>query len=74
MTSTLEAAGEPIEKAPATLVYSVPEAGAMAGLNRLASYAAAKRGEIPTIRFGKLMRVPAAAWDRILAGQSRSTD
>ena len=47
-------------------VYSIPFAGAMAGLNRNASYAAAKRGEIPTIRFNKLLKVPAAAWHRIL--------
>jgi hypothetical protein len=47
-------------------VYSIPFAGAMAGLNRNASYAAAKRGEIPTIKFGKLLKVPAAAWHRIV--------
>jgi hypothetical protein len=47
-------------------VYSIPHAGAMAGLNRNASYAAAKRGEIPTIKFGKLLKVPAAAWHRIV--------
>lgn len=48
------------------LVYDVPEAGAMLGLNRNASYAAAKRGDIPTIRFGKLIRVPKAAFERML--------
>ncbi|EKS28231.1 helix-turn-helix domain-containing protein [Afipia felis] len=44
--------------------YTVPEAGAMIGLNKNASYAAAARGEIPTIRFGKLLKVPKAAWDK----------
>lgn len=48
------------------LVYEVPEAGAMAGLNKNASYAAAKRGEIPTIRFGRLLKVPKKAWDKKL--------
>jgi hypothetical protein len=48
------------------LTYSIPQAGRMAGLSRNSSYAAAERGEIPTIRFGRLLRVPAAAWDRIL--------
>lgn len=48
------------------LTYSVPEAGRMAGLSRNSAYAAAERGEIPTISFGRLLRVPAAAWDRIL--------
>jgi Helix-turn-helix domain len=49
-----------------SLTYSIPEAGEMAGLSRNGAYAAADRGEIPTIRFGRLLRVPAAAWDRIL--------
>jgi hypothetical protein len=39
----------------------------MAGLGRNGSYAAVERGEIPVIRFGRLLRVPAAAWDRILS-------
>jgi hypothetical protein len=56
------------KKTPRT--YSVPEAGAMAGLGRNASYEAVKRGEIPTMRFGKLLRVPAAAWDRKLNGDA----
>jgi hypothetical protein len=49
------------------LTYSVPEAGRMAGLSRNSAYAAAERGEIPTVSFGRLLRVPAAAWERILA-------
>jgi excisionase family DNA binding protein len=46
---------------------TVPEAGRMAGLSRNGAYAAVERGEIPVIRFGRLLRVPAAAWDRILS-------
>lgn len=49
------------------LVYDVPEAGALLGLGRNASYEAAKRGDIPTIRIGKLIRVPKAAFDQMLA-------
>ena len=49
------------------LTYLVPEAGEMLGLTRNASYAAAKRGDIPTIRIGKLIRVPKAAFDKLLA-------
>jgi hypothetical protein len=48
------------------LVYEVPEAGAMLGLNRNASYLAAKRGDIPTIKIGKLIRVPKAAFHAML--------
>jgi excisionase family DNA binding protein len=44
------------------LVYTVPEAGALLGLNRNASYDAAKRGDIPTIRIGNRLRVPKAAF------------
>jgi hypothetical protein len=46
---------------------SVPEAGKrFFGLKRAAAYAAAKRGQLPTIRFGKLLRVPVVACERML--------
>jgi excisionase family DNA binding protein len=50
------------------LVYKVPEAGALLGLTRNASYDAAKRGDIPTVRIGKLLRVPKAAFHKMLEG------
>ena len=54
------------DKPEQRLVYEVPEAGAMLGLSRNASYDAAKRGDIPTIRIGKLIRVPKLAFQRML--------
>ena len=48
------------------VVYTVPEAGAMLGLTKNNSYIAAKRGDIPTIRIGALIRVPKAAFHRML--------
>ena len=49
------------------LTLSLPNAGARYfGLSRNASYDAAKRGEIPTIRIGKLLRVPVRALERML--------
>lgn len=46
---------------------SVPEAGKIYfDLSRNASYAAAGRGEIPTIRVGKLLRVPVRALEQML--------
>jgi excisionase family DNA binding protein len=48
------------------LVYDVPEAGALLGLSRNASYEAAKRGQLPTIKVGKLLKVPKAALMRLL--------
>ena len=38
----------------------VPQAGAILGLNRSASYEAAKRGEIETFRIGRLLKAPTA--------------
>ena len=53
-----------------SVVLKVPEAGAMLGLGRNAAYEAAKRGDIPTIRIGKLLRVPKAAFQRLLDGKA----
>ena len=53
------------------LTISVPEAGARYfGMSRNASYAAAVRGEIPTVRIGRLKRVPVRAMERKLDGAS----
>jgi excisionase family DNA binding protein len=49
------------------LTMTVPEAGAKYfGLRAGSAYAAAQRGEIPTIRIGRLLRVPVAAMDGLL--------
>jgi hypothetical protein len=46
---------------------SVPEAGRRYyDLSKNGSYEAAKRGDIPTIRIGRLLRVPVAAMERRL--------
>ena len=39
---------------------SIPEAGAIFGLSRAASYQAARRGDIPTITMGHRKLVPTA--------------
>ena len=49
-----------IEKMLAEPTVSVPQAGALVGLARNASYQAARRGEIPTLRFGNKLRVSTA--------------
>jgi len=41
---------------------SVPEAGAMIGLGRNASYEAAKEGRIPVLKIGALKIVPRGPW------------
>jgi hypothetical protein len=46
---------------------SVPQAGRIYfDLSKNAAYEAAKRGDIPTIRIGRLLRVPVAAMERRL--------
>ena len=46
----------------------VPSAGKKYfGLSRGGSYAAATRGDIPTIRIGRKIRVPVVALERMLA-------
>jgi Helix-turn-helix domain len=44
-----------------------PQVGNILGLGRAATYDAARRGEIPTIRFGRRIVVPTAALRRLLA-------
>jgi excisionase family DNA binding protein len=47
--------------------YSVPEAGFILGLSRNAAYEAARRGEIPTLKFGqRSLRVSKPALRRLL--------
>jgi excisionase family DNA binding protein len=48
------------------LVYTVPEAGRLLGLSRNASYEAAKRGDIPNLRIGRLLLVPKIPFHRML--------
>jgi Helix-turn-helix domain len=53
------------ENTPITI--SVPEAGQRYfGLSRNGSYDAAARGEIPTIKIGRLLRVPVLALERMI--------
>jgi hypothetical protein len=55
------------------LTISVPEAGRRYfGLSKKGSYDAASRGEIPTIKIGKLRRVPIRAMEAILDAAGRA--
>ena len=45
-----------------------PDTGRILGIGRNAVYAAAERGDIPTIRIGGRLLVLKAALDRMLAG------
>jgi hypothetical protein len=56
---------------PKTL--TVPEAGrTYFGLGRNAAYDAARRGDIPTIKIGRLLRVPIAAMEARLVLETKA--
>ena len=56
------------DETPRTL--SVPNAGKKYfGIGKNASYRAAERGDIPTIRVGGLLRVPVVRMERKLEGE-----
>jgi excisionase family DNA binding protein len=54
------------QTAPTRRTVSVEEAGRMLGIGRQSAYAAARRGEIPTIRIGRLLLVPLARLHELL--------
>jgi hypothetical protein len=57
---------------PKTL--TVPEAGRIYfGLSRNASYKAARRGDLPVIRVGRLLRVPVVQMERRLEAKEIET-
>lgn len=58
---------------PDPLVLTVEEAGAMLRIGRSAAYDAARRGEIPTIRLGRSLRVPRSRLAELL-GESPQND
>jgi hypothetical protein len=58
---------EVVEMDPGPKTMTVPEAGRVYfALGRNASYEAARRGDIPTIKIGRLLRVPVVALERKL--------
>ena len=50
------------------LVLTVPEAADLLGICRNAAYEGVRRGEIPSIRIGKRLVVPRAAFEEMLKG------
>jgi hypothetical protein len=69
----------PAEPTPARLedlpdVFPLwPTAGSLLGLGRNLTFEAAKRREIPTLRFGKRLLVSKAALRRLLAAEEPTT-
>ncbi len=55
------------------LGMSVEEAGKALGLGRNSAYDAAQRGDIPTIKFGRRLIVPIAAFHEMLRSGVRKS-
>lgn len=60
----------PIETTPTPecKTVDVETAGKMLGISRNSAYAAARRGDLPTIKIGGRYLVPKVALDRLLEG------
>jgi excisionase family DNA binding protein len=48
---------------------TIPEVAKRLGISRTLAYEAARRGELPVIRIGKRVLVPAGALERLLEGR-----
>ena len=51
------------------LTLTIPEVAKLLRVSRGTAYEAAKTGTLPTIRFGRTIRVPRRALQRLLDGQ-----
>ena len=60
-----------IEVQPKLAMKLWPDTGQALGLSKGATYQAAATGEIPTIRVGRLLRVPAWFHSELLLGEQR---
>lgn len=61
---------QPAIKIPRLTLNLWPDAGRALGLGRNSTFKAAKSGEIPTLRIGKRLLVPRAAFEALLNGAS----
>jgi len=72
LTAARPPPSEPLNIFSEVRTLTIPEAAAVLRINRNVAYAAARRGEIPTIKFGRAIRVPAVALQRLLGEAGRS--
>jgi excisionase family DNA binding protein len=63
------------KRKPPSGTYTIDEAAdRLNHISRNSAYAAARRGEIPVIKLGSLLRVPKAKLDRMLGLPGRAED
>jgi len=60
------------EKPDTPLVYSVEAAGRLLMLSRATAYAMCKSGSIPTVKFGRAVRVPRRALEAMLGEKAQA--
>lgn len=59
-----------VEEAPMRIeTYTIHEARQILGIGRNLAYRMAKTGTLPTVRFGKAIRVPKLALEKLLSGE-----
>ena len=63
-----------INDANESLTITVEEAARLLGISRTLAYQAARSGEIPTIKVGRRILVPRAAFDRRLEEAVKKED
>jgi excisionase family DNA binding protein len=59
-----------VSKKPNGRVFTLDETAALLRISRGSAYAAARSGQIPTIRIGRRLLVPTEALERMLAGNA----
>lgn len=69
ITGRKQPAGRTRKPVADRLTYTVAEAARLLGLGRNAAYEAAKRGEIPTIRMGRLLLVPKGPLHKLVGAE-----
>lgn len=52
------------------LTLTVPEACELLGVGRQAAYEAIRKGQLPSIRIGRLIRIPRAAVEKMLSREA----
>ena len=52
------------------VVMTLAEVASLLRISKNSAYEAARRGEIPTIKIGRRLIVPADAFERLLSGKS----
>jgi excisionase family DNA binding protein len=58
--------GAPINVADLPLVLTVEEAGKVLRIGRSSAYEAARTGQLPTVRIGRILRVPRSVIEEML--------